>query len=178
MQMTIFAMLSLFFNLLFLQSKSALVNPTAVLLLKWDHGSLNFGQFLVPICHVLHLCWRRPIPMWSSLSLCNFAFHHINIYCSLYSIPFTISTRKLTNANYLQIVVVILTTTSVNCFLCAVRKLKTKCPFCSLVRILQNSWYSLCSFCLVGAQIRSSQYPLKIPSWAPWGGLTGAEETQ
>lgn len=123
--MTIFAMLFLFFNLLFLQSKGTLVNPTAALLFKWDHGSLlNFGQVLVPICHILHLCWSRPIPMWSPLSLCNFAFHHINIYCSIYSIPFTTSTRKPTNANYLQIVMVILMTTSVNCFLYAGKKIE------------------------------------------------------
>lgn len=140
MQMTIFAVLSLFFNLLFLQSKSTLVNPTAALLFKWDHGSLlTFAQFLVPIFHIVHLCWSRPVHMWSPLSLCDFSFHHINIYCSLYSIPFTISTKKTTNANYLQIVMVILMTTSVNCFLYAVRKLKTKCPFCCLIRILENN---------------------------------------
>lgn len=131
MQMTIFPMLSLFFNMLFLQSRSTLVNSIAALLLKWDRGSpLYSGQVLFPICHILHLCSSRPIPMWSPLSLCNFAFHHINIYRSLYSIPFTKTPRKPTNANYLQIVMVILMPTSVNCFLCAVRKLKTKCPFC------------------------------------------------
>lgn len=135
--MTIFPMLSLFFNLLFLQSRSTFVNSIAALLLKWDRGSsLYSGQVLVPIRHILHLCWSRPIPMWSPLSLCNFAFHHINIYRSLYSIPFTKTPRKPTNANYLQIAMVILMPTSVNCFLCAVRKLKTKCPFCCLIRIL------------------------------------------
>lgn len=137
MQMTIFPMSALFFNLLFLQSRSTLMNPVAALLLKWDHGSPPYsGWFLVPVCHNLRLCWSRSIPMWSPLSLCNFVFHHINIYHSLYSIPFTKTPRKTTNANYLQIVIVILMATSVNCFLCAARKLNTKCPFCCLIRIL------------------------------------------
>lgn len=137
--MTIFAMLSLFFNLLSLQRKSTLVNPTAALLFKWDHGTLfNFGQFFFLYAIFCTCVGVGPYPC-GHLYHFNFAFHHINIYCSLYSIPFTISTRKPTNANYLQIVMVILMTTSVNCFLYAVRKLKTKCPFCCLIRILENN---------------------------------------
>lgn len=125
-----------FFNL-FLQSRTNLVKPIAALLLKWDHGSpLYSGHFLVPICHFLHLYWSRPIPIPSPLSLHHFVFLHINIYCSPYSTPFTKNPRKTTNADYLQIVIVILMATSINCFSCTVRKFKNKSPFCCLIIIL------------------------------------------
>lgn len=87
-------------------------------------SSLSHSGFCSYICSILYLLWSRPIPIQPPLLLCNFAFHHVNIYFSFYSTLCIKYPKKPTNTDYLQIVIVILITTSVNCFLCNVRKLK------------------------------------------------------